>query len=258
MITDLLEDLREYCRAKGAVLLHVCMVGSRAYGYHTPQSDVDVRFVYAFPAERYFSLTAVPDELALPERDVVGYELGKFLSMLRRNGCNAVEILQAPTLCSEYPEILPELRELGRWYFVPGCAVHSLLGGARTYVRRLHYLQEAEKGTDRERKLLLGAIRLMSAARYVLERKVPYPLSFRDLISSMEEEPERSEILALADSRRLEQPLTDDLLVAPGAFCCFLRDVLGCMEQGAQEMKSPRMAEEFYYRVVTLLGERAN
>lgn len=257
MITAALKDLREYCRAEGAVLLHVCVVGSRAYGYHAPQSDLDLRFVYAFPAERYFSLTSVPDELALPTGDVVGYELGKFLSMLRRNGCNAVEILQAPTICSEYPEFLSELRELGRWYFACGCAVHSLLGGAGTYVRRLRYLPTADRGSDRERKLLLGAIRLMSAARYILERNEPYPLSFRDLISSVEQEPERSEILALAESRRLDQPLTDELLVAPRAFCEFLRDVLGSMEPCAQEMKSPRRAEEFYYRVVTSLGQHS-
>ena len=44
------EKLRQIERAEGVTILHAVESGSRAWGFASPDSDWDVRFVYARPA----------------------------------------------------------------------------------------------------------------------------------------------------------------------------------------------------------------
>ena len=54
--------------------------GSRAWGFASPDSDYDVRFIYVRPETEYLRLEAVRDVIELPvndELDINGWDLQK-------------------------------------------------------------------------------------------------------------------------------------------------------------------------------------
>ena len=70
IIAEINENLDEIERKEGVRILHAVESGSRAWGFASPDSDYDVRFVYARPKEDYLRL----DEL----RDVIEWQLDAY------------------------------------------------------------------------------------------------------------------------------------------------------------------------------------
>lgn len=73
--------------------------GSRAWGFHSPDSDYDVRFVYARPVEWHYRLEKTRDVIERPiddELDISGWELGKALGLAMRSNAVIAEWLQSP------------------------------------------------------------------------------------------------------------------------------------------------------------------
>lgn len=177
----MVEKVRHLTEQHGARLLLVSLCGSRAFGYAAPDSDYDVRFIYVFPLPRYFSLTPVPDEIRLKDDDIVGYELGKFLSMGVNNGWTAAEMLVSPILyeAAEPAGMLDGLRELLADTFRPAAAMHSLISCAVTYRKRLAHLSNQEE--DKRHKFILGCIRVLLAALHISEHRCFYPIPLQEL-----------------------------------------------------------------------------
>lgn len=73
--------------------------GSRAWGFHSPDSDYDVRFVYARPPEWHYRLGKKRDVIEYPiddELDISGWELSKALSLALGSNAVVAEWLQSP------------------------------------------------------------------------------------------------------------------------------------------------------------------
>ena len=56
ILTEINEKLNEIEQKEGVRILHAVESGSRAWGFASPDSDYDVRFVYVRPAEDYLRL----------------------------------------------------------------------------------------------------------------------------------------------------------------------------------------------------------
>lgn len=73
--------------------------GSRAWGFPSPDSDYDVRFVYANRRDWYLSLTPGRDVIELPisdELDIAGWDLRKALNLLLKPNPVMLEWLSSP------------------------------------------------------------------------------------------------------------------------------------------------------------------
>lgn len=76
--------------------------GSRAWGFPSPDSDWDVRFVYARPMEDHVSLTPIrsvleyPDAYGVKDLDVVGWDLRKYLNLGLLGNATVLEWLYSP------------------------------------------------------------------------------------------------------------------------------------------------------------------
>ena len=82
----------------GVSILFAVESGSRAWGFPSPDSDYDVRFVYVHERDWYLSLKPGRDVIELPiddDLDIAGWDLRKALNLL----CNANPVLQE-WLCS--------------------------------------------------------------------------------------------------------------------------------------------------------------
>ncbi len=73
--------------------------GSRAWGFPSPDSDYDVRFVYAHPMDWYLNLMPGRDVIELPihdDLDIGGWDIRKALNLLLRPNPVMLEWLSSP------------------------------------------------------------------------------------------------------------------------------------------------------------------
>lgn len=248
----IIQSVQELCAEQGATPLLICLTGSRAYGCHGPQSDYDVRFVYAYPAARYFSLTPLPDELRLPDGDVLGFELGKFLRIIHKSGWNVHELLHAPVWLAH--PCVEELHALASPALCPGVMAHGLMSAAHVYLRRLQHLSPGDAGTMRECKLSIGTLRTLLCARYVLQNKAFYPLSIKELMQQIGT-PEQQVLMAhLVSCRALEELPDPQVLVDVRRQCEQLQQQLLAVPLPQEPLTDECLMNDFYVRIVNSLS----
>jgi predicted nucleotidyltransferase len=83
----------------GASILLAIESGSRAWGFPSPDSDYDCRFVFVRPVAHYLSPWSRRDVIELPldaELDVNGWDLGKALKLLLKGNAVIIEWLRSP------------------------------------------------------------------------------------------------------------------------------------------------------------------
>ena len=67
-------------------VLYAVESGSRAWGFPSPDSDFDIRFIYVHPRDWYLSVQQkrdVVEAMVDPDLDFAGWDLRKTLSLLR-------------------------------------------------------------------------------------------------------------------------------------------------------------------------------
>ena len=99
-------------RAEGARILIAIESGSRAWGFPSPDSDYDVRFIYLRPVDWYLSIEPGRDVIELPisdELDINGWDLKKALGLILRSNAVALEWLRSPVAYRDQPELRADL-----------------------------------------------------------------------------------------------------------------------------------------------------
>ena len=85
----------------GVKVLYAVESGSRAWGFASPNSDYDVRFIYAHPKDWYVAvnLEEKRDVIEYPivdEIDISGWDIRKSLRLFKKSNPSFVEWLQSP------------------------------------------------------------------------------------------------------------------------------------------------------------------
>ncbi|MFD1333011.1 DNA polymerase beta superfamily protein [Methylopila musalis] len=91
--------LAEIRAAHGVAIPLAIESGSRAWGFPSPDSDYDCRFIYAHRPERYLSLWPLRDVIETPiegELDVNGWDLAKAIRLLLNGNAVVIEWLTSP------------------------------------------------------------------------------------------------------------------------------------------------------------------
>ncbi|TDN38007.1 nucleotidyltransferase domain-containing protein [Hymenobacter sp. UV11] len=162
----------------GIHILYACESGSRAWGFPSPDSDYDVRFLYCHPAAWYLRLDDGPDTLNFPvdeELDLAGWELRKALRLLRGSNAALFEWLQSPIVYHEVPGFRASLAPLLPLAFNLKAGLHHYLGQLRRGV------EEDLLGDEVRLKRLFYALRSALAARWIRERHALPPMEFAPL-----------------------------------------------------------------------------
>ena len=76
-----IEELEQQHQVK---ILYACESGSRAWGFPSPDSDYDVRFIYIRPQDTYLGITEQRDVIELPVDEVLdisGWDIRKGLQL---------------------------------------------------------------------------------------------------------------------------------------------------------------------------------
>ncbi len=163
-------------------VLFACESGSRGWGFASPDSDYDVRFLYVHRLPWYMTVETQRNVIEQPisdELDVSGWELRKALHLLRRANPVLLEWLDSPVVYCQDERIAGRLRQLATEWFSP-------LRG------RYHYLSMAKKNFrgylqgDRIRlKKYLYVLRPLCAVRWIDSGRGIPPMRFADLAAGV-------------------------------------------------------------------------
>lgn len=84
-------------------IIYRCVVGSRAYGLDTDESDTDLRGIYLAPADLQWSLFGAPEQFEDNAAQSCYWELQKFLTMALKANPNILECLYSPLVDKQTP-----------------------------------------------------------------------------------------------------------------------------------------------------------
>jgi predicted nucleotidyltransferase len=154
-----------------------CESGSRAWGFASPDSDYDVRFLYTKPLPWYLSISDRRDTIDIMDGDfdAVGWELRKSLLLLKKSNIPALEHLFSPIIYRSEEETLNELRAIATDCFSPIASMFHYLSMSKKYEEKI-----AEDTV--KLKSLFYALRTAMAGKWILECGSMPPVRFREML----------------------------------------------------------------------------
>ncbi len=101
-------------------ILYACETGSRAWGFPSPDSDYDVRFLYINEPDWYLSLHEQKDSIEFMDGDwdITGWDLKKSLLLLKRSNAALIERFQSPIIYKD-DDFRNEFRKLVDEHYNP-------------------------------------------------------------------------------------------------------------------------------------------
>lgn len=118
----IIKALDEMERLKGIQILHACETGSRAWGFPSPDSDYDIRFLYKHEKNWYLQLGLRKDsiESMIGDLDITGWDLRKSLLLLKKSNTSLIERFQSPKQYRTMRRFSDEFSTLIKHYYSPG------------------------------------------------------------------------------------------------------------------------------------------
>ena len=161
-------------------ILHAVESGSRAWGFASPDSDFDVRFIYVRPRDYYLKLERTRDVLEFPINDLLdvnGWDLQKALRLLHRSNPTLLEWFRSPVVYKE-TDFSHEFIPLMQNYFSSKRGLYHYLsmadGNYREYLR----------GEMVRAKKYFYVLRPLLACRWILRTNTPPPMLFSELAAA--------------------------------------------------------------------------
>ncbi len=106
-------------------ILLACETGSRAWGFPSPDSDYDIRMIYAHPRDWYLSLSESKDSINIMlennDLDISGWDLRKTLRLLWKSNPPLLERIQSPILYQHDAQFLTEVDAAGAGLLFAHC-----------------------------------------------------------------------------------------------------------------------------------------
>ena len=180
MRQKIIEKLKEIEEKENIKILLAVESGSRAWGFASPDSDYDVRFIYVRELEDYLRLNKMRDVIELPidkELDINGWDLQKTLRLLYKSNPTLFEWFTSPIIYKETASA-GKIRNLMTKYFSTKKSLYHYISMAEGNYRE--YL----KGEKVRAKKYFYVLRPVLACRWILEKETPPPMLFEELMKA--------------------------------------------------------------------------
>ena len=182
--------------------------GSRAWGFASPDSDYDVRFIYSHPLDWYVSIAEprdVIEEMLPGDLDVSGWDLRKTLRLFAKCNLALNEWIGSPMTYVEEFEFRRQLAALLPAFFNPIAAMNHYCNMAERALTE-HY-SEGRIGI----KKLFYVLRPLYACRWVEQMQTQPPTEFHSLLTAQWMDPSEQqwvrELLERKASANEAQPI---------------------------------------------------
>jgi predicted nucleotidyltransferase len=205
-------------RQHGVTIPYACESGSRAWGFASPDSDYDIRFIFVRPEKTYLSVLDGNESIDLPlegELDAGGWDVRKAARLLGKSNGALIEWLHSPVVYRCEPGFRERWQDTARAVFSPRASRDHYHGLAKQMV-----LGKLD-GEQVRAKDYLYALRSILCARWIGDGKGIPPVAFAELVPGAPPEI-RALIPGLlehkartAESERMSRlPVLDDFLAA--------------------------------------------
>jgi hypothetical protein len=201
MRDEILRRLQSAESEQGVRIVYACESGSRAWGFASPDSDYDVRFIYVRDPQWYlsFDVERRRDVLEYPivdEIDCSGWDVRKALYLFTRTNGALLEWLNSPVTYLEQGTFADDLRRLAPTSFDSKALCYHYSHMARANARE--YLFE-----DKVRlKKYFYVLRPLLAIRYIESNLGIPPVEFETLADTVAPAVLRDSIEALLALKR--------------------------------------------------------
>lgn len=257
MEREILKEIKELCDKHGVEPMYVFFTGSRAYGYNKADSDYDVLFVFKRPVADYFRVHPLPDEIKVADKDVKGWDLRKFCSILCKSGWNAFEALHCRVAFpfeGHYMSFnhLKHLAESGDFY-EPMKVAKTMVGCS---ARDLAKYEQAEG--NKKLKYFLSYARMIMSARYCVLHTTYPPVHFLTLAHASLPEPEKYDFIKELVEARKEGKDATPFLVKMEEFmktlkedCEKVKERVKEFDYKAKDDDKMKLMDDFLYKTLT-------
>ena len=191
----IIQKLAEIEQAEDIKILHAVESGSRAWGFPSPDSDYDVRFIYVRKPEFYLKLEKTRDVIELPINDMLdinGWDLNKTLRLLHSSNPTLFEWMSSPIIYKQ-TEFIDQLRPIMDNYFSCKSGLY-------------HYLSMAERNCKEflqsdtvKVKKYFYVLRPVLACKWILHRQTKPPMLFSELAAAELDERLKPVVFRLLD-----------------------------------------------------------
>lgn len=236
-------ELAEIEHSEGVRILLAIESGSRAWRFPSRDSDYDVRFLYARPAEDYLRITARRDVIERPVDavfDVNGWDISKALGLALRSNAALLEWLVSPVCYRAASDVPERLRVFARAAANPAAISYHYLSLGRRSLADI----DAAEGTVRL-KTYCYALRAALALSWLRANGSPPPMDVPALRAGVGV-PEDVEVAITALIARKRDATEREMTARDPVIETWLRGVL----------EAP--AEPLYARLPKDLGDQAD
>jgi len=181
-ILNLLTETEEKHQIK---IHYACESGSRAWGFPSPDSDYDFRFIYQHKRDWYLSVNEKTDNLKVmpePLLDGNGWDIRKVLRLMYKSNVSIYEWLNSPIIYRQDTKFVQNLKSLSAQYFLPNAVMRHYLGIATGMIQR------EMKGEQVKIKKYFYVLRPILAAYWVGKKEEPAPMEFSRLLELVNDE----------------------------------------------------------------------
>ncbi|WP_309609179.1 nucleotidyltransferase domain-containing protein [Flavobacterium sp.] len=247
METKIREKLQEIEREKMVKILYAMESGSRAWGFASPDSDYDIRFIYKHEPDYYLSLWEKPDVIEFMTEDDLdgsGWDIAKALKLLAKSNAPLIEWLFSPVVYYQDDAFIQQLQALALDCFSPIATLHHYLGTTKNFM-------EVCEQDQVKLKSYFYALRTALAGRWIIEKNSFPPVDFLELlpIAPQAIKDKVLELMAIKANQDEKYLHPKEILITD-----YLRETVLFNQENAGSLQSGRkMSEEldnFFKRII--------
>ncbi|MGC4035955.1 MAG: nucleotidyltransferase domain-containing protein [Chitinophagaceae bacterium] len=185
-ITNILTEIEA---AKKVKILYACETGSRAWGFPSPDSDYDVRFIYMHERDWYLSLYQRKDTIEHMDGDldITGWDLRKSLTLLKKSNAPLIERFQSPITYYADEIFKGEFKDLITQYYSPTAVFYHHYSLAQKFWEELKGKEEIKL------KSYFYLIRSLLSCYWIVKDKTVLPMNIGGLMTLIDSQ-RRNEI----------------------------------------------------------------
>lgn len=179
-IKDILSGIE---KKKNVKILYACETGSRAWGFPSPDSDFDIRFIYMHERDWYLSLSHKKDTIEHMDGDldITGWDLKKSLTLLKKSNAALIERFQSPIEYYAIPGFKDDFKKLVESYYSPTAVFFHHYSLAKKF------WEDIEGQDEFKLKSFFYLVRSLLSCNWIIQDKTVLPMHIEGLMQYAEQ-----------------------------------------------------------------------